>query len=230
MKTCPNCNSQINEEDNFCIYCGTEIEWWSDTKVCSKCGELIPNEALFCPSCGTKQHVIPKESDVDLYKEVDLREIEQQCGYAENSTDCVAGKLVITPLKLTFEQQSNSGIISILTSIATFGDRINVNIFLKDITAMSIMENGHYLYMATKDDNFHVFCGPTLMNFDKNKNTLKKIAYIIELFRRMYWYYGGYSESGLYLHSHQPLKYWNNAYERIDNISDEKLIKYYNNI
>ena len=49
---CLNCNNEINENSNFCEYCGTKIEKQINN-YCSNCGSLL-NSGNFCSSCGTK--------------------------------------------------------------------------------------------------------------------------------------------------------------------------------
>ena len=51
MKTCPKCNSQIEDNAKFCNQCGAPI---IEAVNCSHCGASIPQDALFCPVCGNK--------------------------------------------------------------------------------------------------------------------------------------------------------------------------------
>lgn len=51
MKTCPKCNSQIEDNAKFCNQCGAPL---IEAVICSQCGASIPQDALFCPVCGNK--------------------------------------------------------------------------------------------------------------------------------------------------------------------------------
>lgn len=49
---CTNCNNEIDNDSNFCKYCGTKVV---KANVCPKCGaENLPKDARFCPDCGCK--------------------------------------------------------------------------------------------------------------------------------------------------------------------------------
>lgn len=54
---CVNCNSEIEQDAQFCPYCGKEVE---HGKTCSKCGKPIDDDSDFCPYCGTKQSLDKK--------------------------------------------------------------------------------------------------------------------------------------------------------------------------
>jgi len=56
---CPNCGQIINEEDEFCLYCGENLRATVEDKTISKARYLCPNCGLpveqddeFCPNCG----------------------------------------------------------------------------------------------------------------------------------------------------------------------------------
>ena len=57
--TCPDCDTDVGEDDQFCPNCGLEFIEPEDfeinqEKCCANCGkQLIPN-TKFCNSCGTK--------------------------------------------------------------------------------------------------------------------------------------------------------------------------------
>jgi len=97
IRLCPNCGSEIDEDNLYCSKCGARIEPPApaepveekkpDFKVCPTCGSKLTLEAAFCPSCGTRQDII----------EEDKKEIPQdskkcpQCGaeIEEGSSFCV---------------------------------------------------------------------------------------------------------------------------------------------
>lgn len=58
---CKNCNKEIDNDSNFCKYCGTKVV---KANVCPKCGaEHLPKDAKFCPDCGASLEIID-ESEV----------------------------------------------------------------------------------------------------------------------------------------------------------------------
>lgn len=66
---CPNCNMEIDNDSNFCKYCGTKV---MKANVCPKCGaEHLPNDAKFCPDCGfalgEESNYSKAESIVSMY-------------------------------------------------------------------------------------------------------------------------------------------------------------------
>lgn len=52
MKTCPNCNYENNDTNNFCTECGTKLE--TPPIRCPKCETELTNQSKFCHNCGTK--------------------------------------------------------------------------------------------------------------------------------------------------------------------------------
>lgn len=47
---CQKCNKIIDEDSNFCKYCGAKV---IQANVCPKCGaKHLPKDAKFCPDCG----------------------------------------------------------------------------------------------------------------------------------------------------------------------------------
>lgn len=53
MKHCLNCNTQLEDNANFCIKCGVKYEAPAQL-VCTNCNEPIIDGAKFCHKCGTK--------------------------------------------------------------------------------------------------------------------------------------------------------------------------------
>lgn len=60
MKTCPNCNYENNDTNNFCTECGTKLE--TPPIRCPKCETELTNQSKFCHSCGTKLTEDSKET------------------------------------------------------------------------------------------------------------------------------------------------------------------------
>ncbi|MBQ4269395.1 MAG: leucine-rich repeat protein [Clostridia bacterium] len=48
MKICPTCQKEVNEQFQFCPYCGGEMK-----KFCPSCGKELNGEFKFCPYCGS---------------------------------------------------------------------------------------------------------------------------------------------------------------------------------
>lgn len=59
---CKYCNSDIEQDAQFCTNCGKDL---SKFNKCIKCGELLDDKTDFCPYCGTEQ---PHEVVVDEEK------------------------------------------------------------------------------------------------------------------------------------------------------------------
>ena len=57
-KACPNCNSEMGNEERFCGKCGFDTQKKEDTKretvACSNCGTTYSVNSKFCPQCGDK--------------------------------------------------------------------------------------------------------------------------------------------------------------------------------
>jgi len=59
--TCPECNSEVPSDSDFCFVCGRMVKKSSSTfgenpsteKICVKCGNELLNNDLFCRKCGT---------------------------------------------------------------------------------------------------------------------------------------------------------------------------------
>lgn len=224
MKTCPKCKTSMPDDVNFCTECGTKMEQQNQTKVCISCGAQIPNESSFCPECGAKQNEETNQK-VDIYECVNEPEISIQCGYGLNSPQTVPGSATITPKGIIFESNAK-GVSGFFASIATLGQKTRMGIPYKEITHIGVVQNGYLLYIATNDGSTHTFSGPSAFALGENKKCVKKLAYLIELYRRMYWYYGGY-EQEFYISQEIPVGYFQDAVIRVDNLSDEELIHFY---
>lgn len=47
---CPHCHQELNENDQFCHYCGERII--KTLKNCPNCGQEITDDYQICPQCG----------------------------------------------------------------------------------------------------------------------------------------------------------------------------------
>lgn len=223
MKTCPKCNASMPDDVNFCTECGTKMsEPQEQTKFCISCGAKIPYEAQFCPECAAKQ-VVEEKKKIDLYESITKPEISFQAGYGHNYVAAGAGGLTISLLGISYESNLKS-VSAVLSLIGTLGQKTRISISFKDITAIGIQEKGRTVVVAVKDGTHHVFGSP----FGTDTQVAKKIAYLIELYRRMYWYYGEYVDHP-YLRQIVPIGYFKDA-PRVDNLSNEELINFYHTL
>ena len=55
-KVCPKCHRRFMELNNYCMYCGIELEKEPNRCTAQKtvrCAHLaLPDDALYCPECG----------------------------------------------------------------------------------------------------------------------------------------------------------------------------------
>lgn len=56
---CVKCNADIEQDAQFCPYCGNAVE---HTNQCIKCGKTLDGDSDFCPYCGAKQNEDNAES------------------------------------------------------------------------------------------------------------------------------------------------------------------------
>ena len=92
---CVKCNSEIDNDAQFCPYCGKAVE---HGKVCMKCGKPLDDDSDFCPYCGTKQNnviaepeqvkevVQPQEPEIahkEVMDELQKPEVEEQLQESE---------------------------------------------------------------------------------------------------------------------------------------------------
>lgn len=67
---CPNCGGEINDNSNFCRFCGFNlriIDASADKMFCHNCGNLIEIDSKFCNNCGVKVESVKKEKSIDDY-------------------------------------------------------------------------------------------------------------------------------------------------------------------
>ena len=57
---CVKCNSEIDNNAQFCPYCGKAVE---HGRLCVKCGKPLDDDSDFCPYCGTKQNNVVVEPE-----------------------------------------------------------------------------------------------------------------------------------------------------------------------
>jgi len=75
---CVKCNADIEQDAQFCPYCGTKVVY---TRCCTKCGKPLDEDSDFCPYCGTKQDSVNTESEqieevVQLQTTISVQELE----------------------------------------------------------------------------------------------------------------------------------------------------------
>ena len=69
MRTCYNCNSEINDIYNFCPHCGVNQK----ELKCHKCSYINEPNSKFCQECGSK---LTKESKTTSSKTKDMEDVE----------------------------------------------------------------------------------------------------------------------------------------------------------
>ena len=57
---CTKCNADIEQDAQFCPYCGNAV---NHGRQCIKCGESLDNDSDFCPYCGAKQSNVVVEAE-----------------------------------------------------------------------------------------------------------------------------------------------------------------------
>ena len=97
MKKCIKCGVLLEDDDSFCLECGTkqditmdenqdEVSLKLEEKKCSYCGETIEADSLYCPHCGKPQKVdeakcwgaqVIEESQVKEEPKVEDCEVEE---------------------------------------------------------------------------------------------------------------------------------------------------------
>lgn len=82
MKQCPHCTAPIDDNAEFCVYCGSKIE---KTPCCPNCGNAIEPGTKFCTNCGARLEE-PYAETTDATKE-EVEEIEQTEPVAENLSE-----------------------------------------------------------------------------------------------------------------------------------------------
>lgn len=85
MKTCPNCNYENNDTNNFCTECGTKLE--TPPVRCPKCETELTNQSKFCHNCGTKLTEDSKETPISSPFGFFGKLFEQKTSCNEEETD-----------------------------------------------------------------------------------------------------------------------------------------------
>lgn len=62
MKICDKCSKLIEDDVNFCPFCGNAIK---PNNTCCKCGKEIINNNNFCPNCGYHVQNINCDNDIE---------------------------------------------------------------------------------------------------------------------------------------------------------------------
>lgn len=83
MKQCPHCTAPIDDDAEFCVYCGSKIE---KTPCCPNCGNAIEPGTKFCTNCGARLEE-PDEETADDAPTEEVEEIEQTEPVVENPSE-----------------------------------------------------------------------------------------------------------------------------------------------
>lgn len=194
-----------------------------------KCKASIDDDAIFCPECGAKQRQSKKKEQVkeipSIFDSITARELCIHCGYSYGSPDAILGDVTISTSGIFFQSKSSG--FGIFTTLLQ-GSK-SASFQFEEITHMGIMDKGLSLYVHLSDGATHIFWGPTLLNFSQNKECVKKLGYIFELYRRMYWHYFT-NEHGVHLTISKPIGSFSNSSVDFDEISDETLVNFFRTI
>lgn len=68
---CVKCNAEIEQDAQFCPYCGAKVE---QVRQCSKCGKSLDDDSDFCPYCGTKRCVATTNNSIEK-----MMHVEDKC-------------------------------------------------------------------------------------------------------------------------------------------------------
>lgn len=156
---------------------------------------------------------------LEVFKDVKLRELEFKCGYRYGDPyGAHSGTLMIDPFKIRFDW-------NFFVSLLTFGLEDPQIIELKHIVRIGIVRylGFHILCIEDDQEEKYYFSSRTRSG---NKEFAIKIAYLIELYRRMYWSqneYKGNGSSGKVL----SLKRFEEAEEDMSTKSDEDIMGFY---
>lgn len=80
MKICPNCGRELEDNELYCIYCGTKLENSSQKSFCSNCGRALKPYERYCPICGSenksfdpnaKEEEKPTSQAEYIYRDID---------------------------------------------------------------------------------------------------------------------------------------------------------------
>lgn len=214
MKTCPKCHAQLVDDALFCSHCGAPVEATTlTTQTCQSCGTENPIGAKFCRECGMP---------FDIFNDVKLKTLSFNGAFNWGSVSTLPCKIIITPYKVVIEWNA-------FTRIFEFGDKPELP--FKEITAMGIIKRRgvHLLCIQGKEDENQGFFSSISMSRDKNNEFVKKIAYIIELYRRKYWWYDEYKTEDMYA-GERPIGGFENDVEDITSVSNEELIEFYKSL
>lgn len=176
LKICPNCHASNEQSNHFCTNCGSVLETMI---TCPFCEAPMPIHCKECPSCHTT-FGISKTIPSDI---INGRTFSFSCGYLILYGDASnkKGTLTISPDRLFFH-----------SGWSILGPGIDLGIAIADVKSVFLVQERYglakwaILGIDTFDGRTVRFCGPNTFDKTSNIDTLKQIAYIIELYRRVY--------------------------------------------
>ena len=102
MRKCSNCGNELNEEVQFCPYCGSKQENRENYKdsvevrFCIGCGRRWKEDDQFCPVCGKKRAEDPlAEAATEEYTEKAPAKIRKPASSAANPISDILGDKVL---------------------------------------------------------------------------------------------------------------------------------------
>lgn len=213
MKTCPNCKTEFEENIVFCPYCGVKLyPIENNAAKCSSCGTEIPNGARFCPKCG-----IP----FDIFADIELKTLSFKGAFNWGSVSTIPCTIIVNRYKVTIEW-------NVITRIFEFGERPEIR--YKDITHAGIIVRRNTQLLCIQDsDGDQGYFSSMSMRREQNREFVKRIACIIEFYRRIYWWYDEYKSEDQYA-GEVSVGRFEDAVQDMSSVSNEELIEFYKSI
>lgn len=181
-------------------------------KTCPKCNTIsIPDDAKFCPVCGTP---------FDVFANVELKTLSFRGAFDWGRTSTIPCTIIISRYKVQIEWNA-------FTRILEFGDKPEIP--FKYMTAIGVVGKRIHLLCIECESGDQGYFSSTSMIRDKNNDFVKRLAYIIELYRRMYWWYDEYKTEDMYA-GERPIGGFENDVEDITSVSNEELIEFYKSL
>lgn len=199
MKTCPKCHAQVEDDALFCMMCGNKFESSSEkvtekTKFCTSCGAKIPIEAKFCPECAAKQDIELEQPKV-LECPIKRRNVAPKgtiMFYKEPNGELIQiqqlGELRLYKDRAFFTTENTS----IFLKLGAFGQNTKFSISFRNVVGVNLRKYNSFgalvLVIIENNGTYYQFGGSGFSRSTCNDD-VTKMAYVFELYRRLYWQY-----------------------------------------
>ena len=191
MKTCSNCHAQIEDDALFCMNCGTKIESTlieEKTKFCTSCSAKIPAEAKFCPECSAKQDTEEPPSQKKFNSPISRRNLVlkgsvtacRQPNEELKNMGFQFGELRLYNDQAYFTTENTN----FLLKMQTMGRNSKFGIYYRNIIGINLNQ---YELLVIENNGAAYFFGGHGFTKSSCKADVLKMAYMMELYRRLYW-------------------------------------------